>query len=52
VGVEGKVSDLNRFGTGLEVPGIDWNEFQIRKNSRNSTGTKMAEKLNSFENLK
>ena len=30
---------------------IDWNKLQIRKSSQKGTGTKIAEKLNNFENF-
>ena len=39
-------------GTLKPINNIDRNELQIRKNSQKGTGTKMAEKLNSFEKLK
>ena len=50
-----KLSDLNRPWTSklgwryFEANTIDRNELQIRKNSQKGTGTKMAQKLNSFE---
>ena len=35
----------------FEAYKIDRNELQIRKNSQEGTGTKMAEKLNNFEKV-
>jgi hypothetical protein len=55
VGINLTLSDLQGPGTSnlnwryLEHYKIDRNELQICTNSKKSTGTKMAEKLNNFE---
>ena len=57
VGINPILSDLNTPRTSklawryFEANKIDKNELQICKNSQKGTGTKMAEKLNNFENL-
>ena len=57
VGINPRLSDLKVPGTSkldsryLEHNRIDRNELQIRTNSQKGTGTKIAEKLNNFENF-
>jgi hypothetical protein len=57
VGINPILSDLNTTRTSklswryFETYKTDKNELQIRKNSQKGTRTKMAEKLNNFENF-
>ena len=57
MGINPIISDLNTPRTSklgwryFEANKIDRNELQIRKSSQKGPGTKMAEKMNNFENF-